>query len=116
MELLIAESENGVKVSIASASRTASLIIERLGISEYIDYIADPTEAVHSKPYPAIFELAGKCFELSPSECIRFEDSAADGVSIRDAGSFPIEIGVDGSDHYLPSTTEIKFDEIKGLI
>lgn len=116
LDLLIAAKANGVKVSVASVSKNAPQIIERLGISGYIDYIADPAEAVYSKPHPAIFELAAKGIGLSPSECISFEDSVAGLESIRDAGSFSIGIGVNGCDYYLKSTAEIKYEEIKGLI
>lgn len=113
--LLKEAKKNGVKVAIASASKNAPLIVDKLEIAEYVDYIANPDEAVYSKPHPAIFELAADGIGLSPKECIAFEDAVAGVQAIKDAGSFSIGIGVEGSNHYVSTTAEIKFEEIKCL-
>lgn len=116
VNLLEEAKKNDVKVAIASASKNAPLIIEKLGIIDLIDYIASPEEATFSKPHPAIFELAAKGINLSPSECIGLEDSEAGLKSIKDAGAFAIGIGITGADYDVNSTIELTFDKIKELV
>ena len=50
--------EHDVKLSVASASKNAPVILKKLGLFDKFDAIADPSKVEHGKPAPDIF-LAG---------------------------------------------------------
>ncbi|RIY34383.1 beta-phosphoglucomutase [Psittacicella hinzii] len=82
----------GKKLALASASKNAPAILERLGLSHYFEVIANPTLA-KSKPAPDIFLLAAQGLGLEPQECIGIEDSAAGIQAIIDAQALPVGVG-----------------------
>ncbi|GAK30422.1 beta-phosphoglucomutase [Weissella oryzae SG25] len=83
----------GYKMSIASASKNAPFIVERLGMEKYFDAIVDPASVKAGKPDPAIFAAAAAAIDLAPEVVVGLEDSAAGIKSINDAGELSIGIG-----------------------
>lgn len=83
----------GLKVGLASASRNAPLLLERLGIAGLFDYIVDAGRIARSKPDPEIFLAAAAGLGVAPADCIGVEDAAAGVASIRGAGMTAIGIG-----------------------
>ncbi len=76
---------NGCKLAIASASKNAPIILEKIGLLEKFDTIANPADVKENKPAPDIFLLAGKQLGLEPNECIGIEDSQA-GIDALNSG------------------------------
>jgi beta-phosphoglucomutase len=72
--------ETGYKVALASSSKNAPTVIQRLGIAREFDVIVDGTMIKNSKPDPEIFLLAAEKLGEAPSRCVVFEDAEA-GVS-----------------------------------
>jgi hypothetical protein len=60
--------ERGVRIALASASHNARTIIERLGIADAFDYIADPANSGRPKPAPDIFLAAAAA--LGPTRAL----------------------------------------------
>ena len=56
--------EHGVKLSIASASKNAPAILEKLGLANEFDAIADPSKVANGKPAPDIFLAGANAVEL----------------------------------------------------
>lgn len=83
----------GLKTALASASRNAPLLLERLGIADLFDYVVDANHISRAKPDPEIFLAAARGLGLEPSECIGVEDAAAGIASIHAAGMKAIGIG-----------------------
>jgi len=83
----------GVRIALASASKNAAFVVERLGIAAEFDYIADAAAVAHSKPAPDIFLLAAKGLGVKPSDCIGVEDAVAGVAAIRAAGMVAVGIG-----------------------
>ncbi|MCW8809285.1 MAG: beta-phosphoglucomutase, partial [Rhodanobacter sp.] len=83
----------GLRIGLASASRNAARLLQRLGITELFDHIVDAGGIVRSKPDPEIFLAAAKALGVAPGECIGVEDAAAGIASIRAAGMAAIGIG-----------------------
>ena len=83
----------GLRVALASASRNAPLLLERLGIAGLFDYVVDAGAVARSKPDPAIFLDAAAGLGLAPSDCLGVEDAAAGIAAIRAAGMTAIGIG-----------------------
>jgi HAD superfamily hydrolase (TIGR01509 family) len=97
----------GLKTALASASRNASLLLDRLGIAELFDYVVDANHISRAKPDPEIFLAAARGLGLAPSECLGVEDAAAGIASIHSAGMKAVGIGhaqaLAGADVLLPS-------------
>jgi len=76
-ELLTFLKANGVKMAVASGTRTsvAQRNIKIVGASEYIDIIIGGEMVKNGKPAPDIFLLAAEKLGAEPQDCIVFEDS-----------------------------------------
>lgn len=83
----------GYQMSVASASKNAPFIIERLGLVHYFQAVVDPASVTAGKPDPAIFSAAADVLQLQPAEVIGIEDSSAGIQSINAAGETSVGIG-----------------------
>lgn len=83
----------GYQMSVASASKNAPFIIERLGLAHYFQAVVDPASVTAGKPDPAIFSAAADVLQLQPAEVIGIEDSSAGIQSINAAGETSVGIG-----------------------
>lgn len=79
--------ENGVLISLGSASKNAPLILEKTGISHSFDAIVDGNSVSKAKPDLEIFLTAAGLLGLEPADCTVFEDSQA-GIDAALAGGF----------------------------
>lgn len=91
--LLDAAKARGLKLGLASASRNAFLLLDRLGIAGRFDYIADAARIARAKPDPGIFLAVAEALGVAPAACIGVEDAAAGIAAIRAAGMTAIGIG-----------------------
>jgi len=83
----------GIKVAIGSSSKNTKFILERVGMINDFDAIADGNDIKRSKPDPEVFLIAAKRIGLEPSECIVVEDALA-GIDAAVAGGFiPVAVG-----------------------
>lgn len=85
--------QNGIKIGLASASKNAAMVVQRLGIASQFDYIADANDVVNSKPDPEVFLLAAKGLGVATEHCIGVEDAVAGIEAINRAGMQAIGIG-----------------------
>ncbi len=83
----------GLKVGLASASRNAPLLLERLGIAGLFDHVVDAARVARSKPDPEIFLAAARGLGVEPHECLGVEDAAAGVDSILAAGMAAVAVG-----------------------
>lgn len=77
----------GIKLGIGSASKNARPVIEKLGITGLFDAIGDGYCVVNAKPAPDLFIWVAGRLNLTPTECIVFEDAEA-GIEAALAGGF----------------------------
>ncbi|WP_432810037.1 beta-phosphoglucomutase [Pantanalinema sp. GBBB05] len=82
-----------IKIALGSASKNAREVIDRLGIAEYMDAIADGLSVQHSKPAPDVFLHAAQMLELPPETCIIVEDAAAGIEAGLRAGMWTVGLG-----------------------
>jgi kojibiose phosphorylase len=86
---------HGIKIAIGSGSKNARSVIEKLGIVDKLDAIADGNSVNRSKPAPDLFLYAASQLGLEPADCVVVED-AASGVEAALAGGMrTIGIGSD---------------------
>jgi alpha,alpha-trehalose phosphorylase len=83
----------GLKIALASASRNAALLLQKLGIAELFDYVVDAAQIARSKPDPEIFLAAAAGLDVPPAQCLGVEDAAAGVAAILAAGMPAIGIG-----------------------
>ena len=95
-ELLHQIKSKGLKIVLASASKNAQFIMERLGIGHFFDSIIDVNEVIQGKPAPDIFLLAAQKAGALPQNCLVIEDSIAGLTAARRANMNCYGIG--GSD------------------
>jgi len=117
LELLEELKARGIKTAIASASKNAPMIIERLEVGHLFDYIADAGAIANQKPAPDVFLVSAENISVSPDECVGVEDAGAGIVAIKAAGMVAIGIGdeenLKGADLLLPKTAELTFERIQ---
>lgn len=115
--LLKAAKAEHLKISLASASKNAPMILTRLGLTDYFDQIVDPATLHHGKPDPEIFQRAAASMQLDNQEVVGLEDSQAGITAINAAGQFSVGIGtpqqLGAADYLVPTTSELTLFKIK---
>lgn len=90
--LLEALRRRGVPTAVASSSKNAWPVLERLGIQSLFDVVVDGNDIPQSKPDPRVFLVAAERLGVPPVACIVVED-AESGVAGALAGGMKV-IGV----------------------
>ncbi len=88
-ETLDALRKKGMKLAIGSSSKNAPFILERIGLSNYFDAVADGNCITRSKPASEVFLKAAEYLGLSPEDCLVVEDAVA-GAEAGHAGGFAV--------------------------
>lgn len=109
--------ERGIRIAVASASRNARIVLERLGLEAWIDVLVDGNMVERPKPAPDLFLEAARRLKVSPSECVVVEDAAAGIAAARAAGMRSIGIGpperVGDADIILPDLSGVSWPELE---
>jgi beta-phosphoglucomutase len=82
-----------VRVAIGSASKNTPLILERVGILELFDAIADGNNVKKAKPDPEVFIKAAEMVGIEPGRCTVFEDAVAGIQAALNAGMLCVGVG-----------------------
>lgn len=105
-----------IKIAIASSSTNGKTVLDKLGLTQFFDYIVDPTTMKKGKPDPEIFLAAAEALSVPPENCAALEDGEAGMKAIKATMMFSIGIGtdkwMDKADWHVLSTEEITFDEL----
>ncbi|MBW8824703.1 MAG: beta-phosphoglucomutase [Xanthomonadales bacterium] len=109
----------GLSLGVASASRNATMVLERAGLLSSIDFVADAAKVARSKPAPDIFLACAAGLGVAPTACVGFEDAAAGVTAIKAADMVAIGVG-DGSilaeaDLVFASTAAVDLDRVLRL-
>ena len=117
--LLAQARERGLLLGVASASRDATVVLERAGLSGAVDFIADAAKVAHSKPAPDIFLACATGLGVGPAECVGFEDAAAGVDAIKSANMVAIGIGdreiLAKADLVFAATADVDLDRVLRL-
>ncbi|BAY49796.1 glycoside hydrolase family 65, central catalytic [Scytonema sp. HK-05] len=107
----------GIKVALGSSSKNAETVIERLGIAEHLDAIADGYSVSQPKPAPDLFLYAAQQLGVSPSRCVVVEDAGAGVEAALAAGMRAIGLGpaerVGKAHVVLPSLERVSWQELR---
>ncbi len=115
LEFLNELKENNIKIAIASASKNAPNILNKIGVMDFVDSIANPDDVKENKPAPDIFLLAAKQLGLTNDECIGIEDSQAGIDALNSAQIDSISIGdtLKGATIAVNNTSQVNLNLIK---
>lgn len=109
----------GILVAIGSASKNTPLILERVGIHDMFDAIADGNIVSKAKPDPEVFLKAAEMLNTNPSKCVVFEDAVAGIQAARNAGMLCIGIGsaqiLKEADMVVRGLNEMSLEKLKNL-
>ncbi|UBF29632.1 beta-phosphoglucomutase [Kovacikia minuta CCNUW1] len=83
----------GIKVALGSASKNAQEVLERLGILNRMDAIADGNSVKNSKPAPDVFLYAADQLDVLPANCVVVEDAASGIEAALRAGMGTVGLG-----------------------
>lgn len=92
-DFIIQARSEGKKIALASASKNARFILEKLKITSFFDVIVDGNDVKRAKPDPEIFLISAEKLGVSPLECVVFEDSEAGIEAAKTAKMKAIGIG-----------------------
>lgn len=107
-------------IALGSASKNAQPILEKVGLLHYFQSIVDGNSVTKAKPDPEVFLIAAKDLEVSPKNCIVFEDSVAGIQAANIANMISIGIGdkkvLHEADFIFKDFTEISKEFLTELI
>ncbi|MBQ5946693.1 beta-phosphoglucomutase [Massilia sp. ST3] len=105
----------GLKTGLASVSKNAFTVLDRLGIRDRFDTVVDAAQIANSKPHPEIFLTAAAQLGLAPVDCLGVEDAVAGVASIKDAGMVAVGVGkpevLTQADRVIPSMLEFRLED-----
>lgn len=92
-EFLDLADEMRLKLGVASASRNARVVLERLELTQYFPVIADALSVVNGKPAPDPFVWVAGGLRVRVDEVVVFEDAEAGVDAARRAGCHTVGLG-----------------------
>ncbi|MDM5176003.1 beta-phosphoglucomutase [Massilia sp. DJPM01] len=115
VEALAAVRAAGLRIGLASVSKNAFTVLERLGIRDRFDYVVDAALIANSKPHPEIFLTAARELDVAPGDCLGVEDAVAGVASIKSAGMWALGIGspdvLTQADRVIPALDRFKLED-----
>lgn len=105
-----------IKIGLGSASKNALKVLDKLGLTNYFDYVVDASKVTKGKPDPETFTTAADFFGIPYSKCVGLEDAAAGVEAINKANMFSVAVGalehLSHADYLVGNTSELIFEEI----
>jgi beta-phosphoglucomutase len=93
LELLKELKNANIRTAIGSASKNTPMILDRIGIREFFDAVADGNVVSKAKPNPEVFIKAAEMVGVDRRKCIVFEDAVAGVQAALNAGMICVGIG-----------------------
>jgi beta-phosphoglucomutase len=107
----------GLGIGLASVSRNAFTVLDRLGITGKFDYVVDAATIAKGKPDPEIFLKAARELGVPPDACFGVEDAVAGVASIKAAGMYAVGVGdpqvLTEADVVIPDLTRFRLEQYK---
>lgn len=105
-----------IPCAVASASKNAPLILEKLDVRAYFATIVDPDSLSKGKPDPEIFLAAADSIGVLPQNAIGFEDAQSGIDGLKAAGIYAVGLSANqpllGADMQVSEMTELSVDAL----
>lgn len=85
--------KHGIKTAVGSASKNASMILEKTGLFPFLDAVVCGLDVTKSKPDPEVFLKAAQKLGEVPENCIVFEDADAGVEAAKRGKMFAFAVG-----------------------
>ena len=109
----------GVRIAIGSSSKNTPIILEKIGLKDTFDAVADGNDIQNSKPDPEVFLVAAQKLGEDPAACVVVEDAYAGLEAAKRAGMKAVGVGfASGSplaDYAAPDLAHADLDQILAL-
>jgi beta-phosphoglucomutase len=119
-ELLEELRRRSVTTAVASSSRNAVQVLERLGIRALLDTVVDGNDVPLSKPDPHVFLSAAERLGVAANRCVVVEDAASGVAAARAAGMKVVGIGpavrVGGANLVIDSLSSLDAEGVLALL
>ncbi len=92
-QLLDGLEANNIPFGLGSASKNAVYVLERLGIKDRFQVIADGHAPGQKKPAPDLFLFAANQLDVEPDVCLVIEDAASGVLAAQRAGISVLALG-----------------------
>jgi beta-phosphoglucomutase len=118
LEFITELKNSGIKIGLASASKNATFILDKLRLTKYFDCIVDAGTLTKGKPDPEIFYSAAEKLELDYEDCVGVEDSLSGVQSIKGANNmFAVFVSAseqcEAADLKLKATSDLTLSRLK---
>lgn len=111
--------KKNLKCAIASSSKNAQLVLNRLGILKEFHIVVDGHDFRQAKPHPEIFLLAANKLRINPINCLVIEDAAVGIEAGRRAGMKTLGLGskklLKDADLVLNSLENVNLEQLLNL-
>ena len=105
-----------IPCAVASASKNAPLILEKLGVRAYFATIVNPDSLSKGKPDPEIFLAAADSIGVLPQNAIGFEDAQSGIDGLKAAGIYAVGLSASqpliGADMQVSEMTKLSVDAL----
>lgn len=105
-----------IPCAVASASKNAPLILEKLGVRAYFATIVNPDSLSKGKPDPEIFLAAADSIGVLPQNAIGFEDAQSGIDGLKAAGIYAVGLSASqpliGANMQVSEMTELSVDAL----
>jgi beta-phosphoglucomutase len=91
--LLVELDTAGIKIALGSSSKNAEIVLQRLGIRHFFNFMADGHSVPYLKPAPDVFLYAADGLQIAPSRCLVIEDAPAGVAAGLTAGMWVLGVG-----------------------
>lgn len=108
-----------IRTAVGSASKNTPMILDRVGIRDLFDAVADGNNVSKAKPDPEVFLKAAEMIGVKPEACVVFEDAVAGIQAAINAGMSCIGIGsssiLSEADFVVSGLNEMNLERLKTL-
>jgi beta-phosphoglucomutase len=91
--LLVELREANISIALGSSSKNAELVLQRLGIIDFFNFLADGHSVPYLKPAPDVFLYAAEGLNTPPANCLVVEDAPAGVAAGLKAGMWVLGVG-----------------------
>jgi beta-phosphoglucomutase len=85
--------DRNIPIAIGSSSKNAEIVLDKLGIRNCFQQVADGTSVANPKPHPEVFLKAASLLDIPPEQCLVVEDAAAGVEAALAAGMKVLGVG-----------------------
>ncbi|MFA9445304.1 beta-phosphoglucomutase [Egicoccus sp. AB-alg6-2] len=93
VELVEDARRRGCRVAIGSSSKNAPIVLDKLGIADLFDAVADGNSVERAKPAPDLFLEAARLLGVAAGDCVVVEDAASGVDAALAAGMTAVGVG-----------------------